>query len=240
MHLQCSRADVRIHGWACRCRLRGYGYCESFNGKLRDELLNGELFYSLKEAQVVIEQWRGHYNMRRSHSSLGYRAAGTCCVPPNTAGGTTTEHHPINFNLSHKLDRNIGHANRPRFVTGDMIAIRNASVGGVGVAHLSVMMVTKQLADGSLARLLPQWAPRPEILHAVFPSRRGCCRRSGCLWIIWRRHLSRWSRSSRQDSGLVMRVLGESRQRLVVCPAFLKDRALPRHPSNLADTASLG
>lgn len=49
------------------------GYCESFNGKLRDELLNGELFYSLKEAQVVIEQWRRHYNTQRPHSSLGYR-----------------------------------------------------------------------------------------------------------------------------------------------------------------------
>jgi transposase InsO family protein len=38
------------------------GYCESFNGKLRDECLNGEIFYSLKEAQVVIEQWRVEYN----------------------------------------------------------------------------------------------------------------------------------------------------------------------------------
>ena len=49
------------------------GYCESFNGKLRDELLNGEIFYSLKEAQIVIEQWRRHYNTVRPHSSLGYR-----------------------------------------------------------------------------------------------------------------------------------------------------------------------
>ena len=49
------------------------GYCESFNGKLRDECLNGEIFYSLKEAQVVIEQWRVHYNTVRPHSSLGYR-----------------------------------------------------------------------------------------------------------------------------------------------------------------------
>jgi putative transposase len=49
------------------------GYCESFNGKLRDELLNGEIFYSLKEARVVIEQWRKHYNTIRPHSSLGYR-----------------------------------------------------------------------------------------------------------------------------------------------------------------------
>lgn len=49
------------------------GFCESFNAKLRDELLNGEIFYSLAEAKVVIEGWRKHYNTRRPHSSLGYR-----------------------------------------------------------------------------------------------------------------------------------------------------------------------
>jgi transposase InsO family protein len=49
------------------------GYCESFNGKLRDELLNGEIFYTLREAQVLIEQWRVHYNTIRPHSSLNYR-----------------------------------------------------------------------------------------------------------------------------------------------------------------------
>jgi len=49
------------------------GYCESFNGKLRDECLNREIFYSLKEAQVVIESWRTEYNTVRPHSALGYR-----------------------------------------------------------------------------------------------------------------------------------------------------------------------
>jgi len=49
------------------------GYIESFNARLRDELLNGEIFYSLKEARVVIEQWRKHYNTKRPHSALGYR-----------------------------------------------------------------------------------------------------------------------------------------------------------------------
>ena len=49
------------------------GYNESFNGKLRDELLNGEVFYTLKEAQVIIERWRVHYNTIRPHTSLGYR-----------------------------------------------------------------------------------------------------------------------------------------------------------------------
>jgi putative transposase len=49
------------------------GYCESFNSKLRDELLNGEIFYSLAEARVVVESWRQHYNTVRPHSSLGYK-----------------------------------------------------------------------------------------------------------------------------------------------------------------------
>ena len=49
------------------------GYNESFNGKLRDELLNGEILYTLKEAKVLIEQWRHHYNTVRPHSALGYR-----------------------------------------------------------------------------------------------------------------------------------------------------------------------
>jgi transposase InsO family protein len=49
------------------------GYIESFNGKLRDELLNREIFYTLQEAQVLIERWRNQYNRRRPHSSLGNR-----------------------------------------------------------------------------------------------------------------------------------------------------------------------
>lgn len=47
------------------------GYCESFNGKMRDQRLNGELCYTLKEAQIIIERWRIHYNTVRPHSSLG-------------------------------------------------------------------------------------------------------------------------------------------------------------------------
>ena len=49
------------------------GYCESFNARFRDELLNGEVFYNLKEAQIIIEEWRKHYNTKRPHSALGYR-----------------------------------------------------------------------------------------------------------------------------------------------------------------------
>jgi putative transposase len=49
------------------------GYCESFNSKLRDELLDREIFSSLREAEILIESWRVHDNTERPHSSLGYR-----------------------------------------------------------------------------------------------------------------------------------------------------------------------
>lgn len=59
------------------------GYCESFNGRMRDEFLNGEIFYSLKEAQVLIEMWRREYNEIRPHSSLGYRPPTPVAVLPS-------------------------------------------------------------------------------------------------------------------------------------------------------------
>ena len=58
------------------------GYCESFNARLRDELLNGEIFYSLKEAQIVTEQWRRSYNTVRPHSALGYRPPASESIIP--------------------------------------------------------------------------------------------------------------------------------------------------------------
>lgn len=71
------------------------GYCESFNSKLRDELLNGEIFYTLKEAQVLIESWRRHYNTLRPHSSLGYKPpAPEALVWPATQLGPATPATP--------------------------------------------------------------------------------------------------------------------------------------------------
>ena len=58
------------------------GFIESFNARLRDELLDGEIFYSLREAQVVIESWRRHCNAVRPHASLGYRAPAPEVVVP--------------------------------------------------------------------------------------------------------------------------------------------------------------
>lgn len=62
------------------------GYCESFNGKLRDELLNGEIFYTLREAQILIGRWRDHYNTIRPHSSIGYLPPAPEAILPRPAG----------------------------------------------------------------------------------------------------------------------------------------------------------
>ena len=70
------------------------GYVESFNARLRDELLDGEIFYSLREAEVVIEGWRRHYNQVRPHASLGYRAPAPEVVVPALAMGTAAPCRP--------------------------------------------------------------------------------------------------------------------------------------------------
>lgn len=77
------------------------GYNESFNGKLRDELLNGETFYTLQEAKVLIERWRRHYNTIRPHSSLGYRPPAPVTILPLSAKSPYPE---IVRTLSHQLD----------------------------------------------------------------------------------------------------------------------------------------
>ncbi len=65
------------------------GYIESFNGKLRDELLNGEVFYTLQEAKALIERWRMHYNTMRPHSSLGYKPPAPQSITPSEACSAT-------------------------------------------------------------------------------------------------------------------------------------------------------
>jgi len=89
----------RMRSWLSRLKIKPLyiepgspwenGFIESFNGKMRDELLNGEIFYSLKEAQVLIEMWRKEYNTVRPHSALGYK-------PPAPAATMVTpaQFHP--------------------------------------------------------------------------------------------------------------------------------------------------
>ncbi|MEP9248905.1 LysR family transcriptional regulator [Enterobacter asburiae] len=61
----------------------------------------------------------------------------------------------------------------PRLITTDMLALREASMAGIGVVQLPILMVKDQLASGELVRVLNAWEPRREVIHAVYPSRRG-------------------------------------------------------------------
>jgi putative transposase len=65
------------------------GYIESFNGKLRDEILDRELFYSVKEAKVIVEDWRLEYNNHRPHSGLGYMTPAAFAASYNPPGSAT-------------------------------------------------------------------------------------------------------------------------------------------------------
>jgi putative transposase len=93
------------------------GYIESFNARLRDELLDGEIFYSLREARIVIESWRRHYNTIRPHASLRYKppapevfvpafAAWASCATPSGSAGHAGE--TANLKLTFHLDHSAG------------------------------------------------------------------------------------------------------------------------------------
>ena len=110
------------------------GFIESFNARVRDELLNGEIFYTLKEAQIVVESWRRHYNAVRPHASLGYRppapevfvpalSAWPAALPTGSAGHAgVTASSQLTFHLDHSLQAD--HLSSP---TNDF----QASVGSI-------------------------------------------------------------------------------------------------------------
>src|SRR5829696_8182122 len=98
-HAQRDRCQAAPSGRAGRARNPGRG-CNprdwGHGGRLRDELLNGEIFYTLQEARVVIESWRRHDNTVRPHASLGYKPpAPEVFVPAFAAWPATPDTHPI-------------------------------------------------------------------------------------------------------------------------------------------------
>jgi transposase InsO family protein len=79
------------------------GFIESFNARLRDELLDGEVFYSLAEAKIVIESWRRHYNTERPHGSLGCKPTAPEVFVPAMAARTAAQPHPSASRPPHAL-----------------------------------------------------------------------------------------------------------------------------------------
>ena len=90
---------------------------------------------------------------------------------PSMSWGSPQDDHEWRLEGPDGASARIGHA--PRFVTEDMVALRQAALRGVGVVQLPTMVVAQDLRDGTLIDVVPGWAPRTGIIQAVFPSRRG-------------------------------------------------------------------
>ncbi|MCH8538301.1 MAG: LysR family transcriptional regulator [Alkalimonas sp.] len=90
---------------------------------------------------------------------------------PSMSRGRPQEPHE--WCLQHADGRQLKLAYQPRYTTTDMLALKTAALAGVGVVQLPLLMLQQELADGRLIHLLPEWEPRREVIHLVFPSRRG-------------------------------------------------------------------
>jgi putative transposase len=84
------------------------GYVESFNGKMRDELLNGEIFYSLKVAEILLEQWRLEDKPRRPRSALGYKPP----APKTVIEQPGLQSQPLSLSLKVVQSLGSGHETR--------------------------------------------------------------------------------------------------------------------------------
>jgi DNA-binding transcriptional LysR family regulator len=82
-------------------------------------------------------------------------------------------HRDHQWQLDHKDGRSALIPHRPRLITDDIAVLREATLAGVGVVQLPIVMVWEDIRAGRLVHVLPQWQPRSGIVHAVFPSRRG-------------------------------------------------------------------
>lgn len=90
---------------------------------------------------------------------------------PSLSWGGPHQYHEWRLSGPDGAEASIRH--RPRFVTEDMVALRHAAIAGVGMAQMPTMVIVEDLRAGRLVDVLPDWAPRAGVIHAVFPSRRG-------------------------------------------------------------------
>lgn len=90
--------------------------------------------------------------------------------PSLGAGLAKADHH---WQLSDPTGAQARVMHTPRFSTSDRQALKIAALRGIGVVQIPNLMIQQELTEGKLVKLLPEWAPRREIIHAVFPSRRG-------------------------------------------------------------------
>jgi len=90
---------------------------------------------------------------------------------PSLGLGETQQQYKWTLYNSHREEIIISH--QPRYITSDIIALRHAAIKGVGIVQLPSLMVAEQIKEGSLVHILPSWQPNQNIIHLVYPSRRG-------------------------------------------------------------------
>ncbi|PKM36296.1 MAG: LysR family transcriptional regulator [Gammaproteobacteria bacterium HGW-Gammaproteobacteria-10] len=90
---------------------------------------------------------------------------------PSLSHGTPQDEHIWLLRSPGQIQVSVRH--RPKFISNDMLALRLAAIAGIGVVKLPAMFIANELADGKLVEVLPEWKPNREIIHAVYPSRRG-------------------------------------------------------------------
>lgn len=114
--------------------------------------------------------------------------------PAGLAGAPSLDWGPARHHVWQLVGPNGEHAqlrHHPRFVTDDMHALRDAAIHGVGIVQLPCMVVEDDLRDGTLVDVLPGWAPKGGVVHAVFPSRRGLLPRVRLLIDFLAEHIRR-------------------------------------------------
>ncbi|WP_322089719.1 LysR substrate-binding domain-containing protein [Burkholderia sp. BCC1999] len=156
VHLEATnrRADLLSEGFDLALRVRF--------PPLEDSDLVMRVLADSPQRLVAAPQW------------LGGRSA--LSDPAELTGAPSLDWGPARHHVWQLVGPNGEHAqlrHHPRFVTDDMHALRDAAIHGVGIVQLPCMVVEDDLRDGTLVDVLPGWAPKGGVVHAVFPSRRG-------------------------------------------------------------------
>lgn len=149
------RVDVLAEGYDLAIRVRAL--------PLEDSELAYRVFASREQCIVAAPELLAQY-ATPTHPRL---------LPtlPTMARDTPNEnHHWLLHNAQGESERVLF---QPRYMTTDMLALKQAAIRGVGIVQLPVLMVQRELAAGRLISVLPDWRPRSEVIHCVFPSRRG-------------------------------------------------------------------
>lgn len=157
IHLEATnrRADVIAEGLDLALRVRPL--------PLEDSELILKVLSDRGQCLVASPSLIEHYGLPKSPADLSHFPAMSRARPEETHS----------WQLCHADGSQANLVFAPRYITTDMLTLKTAALAGVGIVQLPQLMLATELADGRLIRLLPDWEPRREVIHLVYPSRRG-------------------------------------------------------------------